>query len=145
MKKDYRKNMMGFQYKLILGIFITGLLFGLFLLVMTFDIRNWMTWVFIAWDLFFAFTIYCWVDEERYWKYEYYLTPVVFGALFLLFAFFAVGGIAYSVASCIREGSSLMDAIGGILGGICCGVFAYFAYIFYLRPYFRKDEDDRDK
>ena len=47
MKKDYRKNMTGFQYKLILGIFVTGFLLGLVLLVMTFDIQSFMTWAFI--------------------------------------------------------------------------------------------------
>jgi len=40
MKKDYRKDMTGFQYKLILGIFVTGFLLGLVLLIMTFDIKS---------------------------------------------------------------------------------------------------------
>ena len=141
-RKDYRKNMMGFQYKLILGIFITGLVLGLLLLIMTFDIGSRMTWVYIAWVVFFGVTIYCWIDEDRYAKYEYYLTPVLFGLLFLLFAFFTVGGLYYGIVSYAREGLSLASLLAVIFGSACCGLFAYFSYVFYLRPYLVKDKDD---
>ena len=71
MKKVYRKNMTGFQFKLILGFFILGFVLGLVLMIMTFDIRSFMTWAFILWEVMLALTIYCWVDEERYAKFEY--------------------------------------------------------------------------
>lgn len=141
MKKDYRKDMTGFQYKLILGMFVTGFLLGIVLMIMTFDIKSWMTWVFIIWNAFLVLTVYCWIDEDRYAKYEYYLTPVVFGLLGLLFAVFAAGGLFYGIVSFIEE-SSLSGLFGGILGSICCGLFAYFAYIFYIRPYFKKDKGE---
>ena len=141
MKKDYRKNMTGFQYKLILGIFVTGFLLGLVLLAMTFDIQSFMTWAFIIWEAFLILTIYCWTDEERYAKYEYYGTPVMFGLLGLLFAALAIGGLYIGAVSNAEE-SSLSGPLGGILGSFCCGLCSYFSYIFYIRPYFKKDKED---
>lgn len=140
MKKDYRKDMTSFQYKLILGIFITGFLLGLVLLVMTFDIKSFMTWIFIIGEAFLVLTIYCWTDEERYARYEYYLTPVMFGLFSLFFAFLAGGGLYIGIVSYVKE-SSLSDLLGGILGSLCCGSVAFFSYCFYIRPYFNKDED----
>ena len=136
--------MAGFQYRLIMGLYITGLVLGAVLLFATFDIRSWMTWAFIVWVAFFALTIYCWTDEERYAKYEYYLTPVIFGLMFILFALFAVGGIYFAAVSCLGEEPSVSGVFGGLFGGACYGAYAYFDYIFYLRPYFRKDGDDID-
>jgi H+/Cl- antiporter ClcA len=61
----------------------------------------------------------------------------------LLFAAFAVGGLYIGIVSYAEE-SSLSDLLGGILGSFCCGLFAYFSYFFYIRPYFDKGKDKED-
>ena len=144
MKKDHRKNMTGLQYRLILGIFILGFVLGLVLMIMTFDLRSFMTWAFILWEVLFAITIYCWVDEERYTKFEYYGIPVAFGLLFILCVLFAAGGLYFALQAVTGEEKSWSDFFGGMGGSACCGMYAYFAWAFYLRPYIKKDRDGKD-
>lgn len=92
-KGDYR-------YKLILGFFILAFLLGFAGVVyfgMHYSTGKLMFWLFLIWTVFFGVTIYGWTDELRYAKYEHYMIPVVFGAVFLLLVALFIAGLVINV------------------------------------------------
>ena len=145
MKKDYRKNMTGLQYRLILGIFILGFVLGLVLLIMTFDLRSFMTWAFILWEVLFAITIYCWVDEERYAKYEYYGMPVIFGLFFLMLAAFGIAALVYYIKKFATGDYVWEDLLAAPIALGSVGMFAFFTFRFSLQAYFKKKKGKGEK
>ena len=140
MKNNFRRDTSSFQYKFVLGFFIAVFVLGLILTAATYDLSGYVTWLLLAGDIFMAFTIYCWIDEKRYQKYEHYMLPVLFTLFFLLLIFFAIGGLYMAYLSYTKD-SSVSDALARVFGSICCAVFAYFSFVFYILPYFKKDKD----
>ena len=142
MKNINRKDITGRQYNLILGFFIFATLMSLLILILTFDTHSLLSWAMLIMMAFFALTAYCWADEQRYRKYEQYLTPVIFGLLFLFLVFLTVYGLIHALISAIRDNKPFIEVIAVIFGAACCGGFACFFYVFYLLPYFQKKKSD---
>ena len=90
-QKFKRAEKSSLQYKLITGILICSTLLGLFFCAVYFKDMNYMFWLYVIWTLFFALATYCWLDDERYEKFESVMTPVLFGLLGLLAAFAGIG------------------------------------------------------
>ena len=131
-----------FQFDLVLGLFIVALLLGLFLSVKLFDPKSWMFWFFVVWTLGYALAIYCWVDDERYQKFEYYLTPVVYGLFFLLLAACGIGGFIYTIMQYFTGDHEIGNLVAAPIVLASFGMFAYFDFIFYLQPYLKKPKND---
>ena len=151
MRRYNRPDQGSFTYKLILGIFIFGaLMFTLVTTLAVVQTRRVELWSVLGavFAVFFAVTAYCWTDADRYDRYEYIMTPVLFGLLFLLMVFFMVGCVAVLVPEIAAGEDRLMNIIAFILAEASLGTFAYIDYHFFLRDYLvrgKKKPDEKDK
>ena len=145
-RKDKRPDVMPFQFWLILGLFIACTLLNLLFMIFVYGPKEFMFWICMAGALFFAITAYCWVDEDRLAKYEYYGMPAIYGLFFLMLVAFTIIGLVYYTGEIIKgdfEWVYLPVAIFALAG---LGTFAYFTFRFFLQPYFKKrNRDDRKK
>lgn len=137
-RKDKRPDVMPFQFWLILGLFIVCTLLNLVFVIFVYGPKEFMFWICLAGALFFAFTAYCWIDEERLAKYEYYGVPVLYGLFFLMLVALTIIGFVYYTKQIVMgefEWVYLPVALFALAG---CGLFAYFTFRFFLQPYLEK-------
>ena len=133
------------QYKMVLGVLIAAMLLGIVFCVIFFDPKDWLFWFFVAWTAFYAIAVYCWTDEERYVKFEYYGAPVMYGLLFLFLLLFIVAGLARFLPP-IFAGEDILGNIAAlIISELSLGFFAWFIWKGQLRDYFRKEEKTGEK
>ena len=128
-------------YKIILGTLILALLLGIAGAVyfgINYGSGKFLFWAFLIWTVFFAVTIYGWTDEERYDRYERYVIPVVFGALFLLLIALFIAGLVINVPKIAAGQDVLTNLLATIIGEASIGAFAYFTYRFFLKEYIDK-------
>ena len=133
-KGDYR-------YKLILGFFILAFLLGFAGVVyfgMHYSTGKLLFWLFLVWTVFFGVTIYGWTDERRYAKYEHYMIPVVFGAVFLLLVALFIAGLVINVPKILSGENMLTDLLATVIVEASLGAFAYFTYVFFIKEYVDK-------
>ena len=127
-----------FTYKLILGVLIVTLALGAAgtcYFAIHYNENRFLFWAFLIWTVFYAVTIYCWVDEDRYDKYERMMKPVAFGAVFLLLVALLIGGLVINVPK-IASGEDLITTVSATaIAGLSLGVAAYFIYRFFLKEY----------
>ena len=138
MKRYNRPDKSSFSYKLILGLFIFSMLMGAAFTVyglLHYSTDIWLFRVFSIWTAYFGVTAYCWVDEDRYNKYEYVMIPVLFGLLFLLTVALMIAGF-YILVPKIASGEEVaMNIAGLIIAEGSFGLFAYITYHYFLRDY----------
>lgn len=138
MKRYNRPDKSSFSYRFILGLFIFSALMGAAFMVyglLHLSTDRWLFQVFSVWTVFFGVTAYCWTDEERYNKYEYVMTPILFGMLFLLIVAFMIGGF-YVLVPKIASGEEVaMNIAALIIAEVSLGAFAYITYHYFLRDY----------
>lgn len=142
MARKYRRPEKGdYRYKLILGFFILAFLLGFAGVVffgMHYSTGKLMFWVFLIWTVFFGVTIYGWTDERRYAKYEHYMIPVVFGAVFLLLVALFIAGLVINVPKILSGENMLTDLLATVIVEASLGAFAYFTYVFFIKEYVDK-------
>ncbi len=136
-QKFKRAEKSSFQYKLITGILICSTLLGLFFCGVYFKDMNYMFWLYVIWTLFFAMATYCWLDDERYEKFERVMTPVLFGLLGLLAAFAGIGCLIFNASRFFRGEGNAGNLIGGMIGAASCAAMAYFVYLFYIKDHLK--------
>lgn len=133
-----------FQYYFILGLFIFSSLFGLFFVIILPLTNNmgWMFWYFLAWTIIYAFIAYCWAKQERYWKFEYIATPIIF-------TLFSLGCIAVMVFAFIHYWHDIfcgIDVISNIIALIavegCFGAMAWAFFHFFVQEYVERFIDN---
>lgn len=134
----YRDNTIPFQYKFILGIFVTAILLGLFFIIWTLVTNSpidWMFYFFIGWVAFYLILSFCWVKPERYAKFEYYLTPIMYGIITLFFIFVMLAGFAYEIPLIAKGGDITENIFALIMVEITFGAFAVCLYHFFIQRY----------
>ena len=136
-----RPDKADFRYKIIMGVFIAALLMGIAGVIyfgMHYSKDAWLFWASLVWTVFYAATIYCWTDEDRYARYEYFMIPVMFGALFLLLIAFCIGGLAIYVPEIAAGRDVLTNILTLLIAEGSLGAFAFFTYKFFLKEYIDK-------
>lgn len=130
-----------FAYKLILGIFIFAVLLGLAGVIFSARDLGSEKVLFCfsaAWTSFYAVLAYCWTDEERYDRFEYVMTPVVFGLFFLLMLLIAVGGLVVMIPKIAAGEDAAGNCFALLIVEASAGTFAFFTYKSYLEEYVKK-------
>ena len=128
----------GFQFYLILGVFITAAVLGLVFCVISFRSDSRLFWVYALWTAFFGAAIWCWLDEERTGRFEYVMGFVLFGGLFIFLIVLAIGGLTVFIPK-IRSGEDVIEnIIGMIIGEASIVAFAYITYRFLLKERIRE-------
>ena len=144
-RQNRRSDAKPFQFRLILGVFITAVLLNLFFVVFIYEPKEVMFWICLAGAAFFLFTAYCWVDEERYAKYEYYGMPVIFGLFFLMLAAFGIAALVYYIKKFATGDYVWEDLLAAPIALGSVGMFAFFTFRFSLQAYFKKKKRKRRK
>ena len=124
-----------------MGLFIAALLLHLFLSIVLFDVRSWMFWFFAIMALLYALAIYCWIDEDRYQKFEYYLTPVFYGLFFMLIVSIFAGALVSFIKGFISGEYGWGYLPVALIALASIGTLAYFDFRLFLQPYFTKKSD----
>lgn len=142
MVRNYKRpDKNDFRCKLILGLFILSFLMGIAGVIyfgMYYSSHKFLLWAFLVWTIFFAVTIYCWVDEDRYNRYEYLMKPIVFGALFLLLIGLFIAGLFINIPK-IASGENLVtNLLATIIAEASLGAFASITYKYFLKEYVDK-------
>lgn len=138
-----------FRYKLILWIFIVSALLGLAGAI--YSLRNlssarFMFYFSAAWTAFYALMAYYWTDEERYSRFEYIMTPILFGVLEVFLLFLGVGGFTVLVPKIAAGENPGENLLALIIAEASIGSFAFFNYNIYLeepiKELFKKKQGD---
>ena len=138
------EGILPFQYYFILGLFIFSSLFGLFFVIILPVTHNmdWMFGFFIGWTIIYAFIAYCWAKQERYWKFEYIATPIIF-------TLFSLGCIAVMVFAFIHYWHDIfcgIDVISNISAMILVeasfGALAWASFHYYVQEYVERFIDN---
>ena len=134
------------KYKATLGIMIFFCLLGAGLSVFAF-VRNYcylnaLTCLFIVLTVFFCVMAYCYIDKDRYERFEYYLTPLFFTVLILFFIFICIVAFFYFI-NCIKEGESVLENIAAlVMVEASFGMFIFIFFHYYIRPYIKKKDSE---
>ena len=134
-----------FQFWLILGVFITAALLNLFFLVFAYEPKEFLFWICLAGAAFFLFTAYCWVDPDRYAKYESYGTPILSGLFFLLLVAFGIAALVYYIRKLITGDYVWEELLAAPIALGSIGMLAYITFRFSLQKYSRKKKDTGEK
>lgn len=133
-----RLDIKNFQYCLILGIFAAAAVIGVFCCVQFYESEKVLFWISAVWTAFYVLTILAWLNRERTERFEAIMTPLVFGAVFLLFlALIAAGGWLF--AGKILAGENVLEnVLGMVIAEAGLIAFAVILYKYYLREPLRK-------
>ena len=140
-KRYKRPDKNDFRYKLILGLFILSLLLGIAGVIyfgMRYNSYKFLFWAFLVWTIFFAVTLYSWVDEDRYARYEHLMQPIIFGALFLLLVGLFIGGLFINIPKIASGENVVTNLLALIIGEASIGAFALITYKYFLKEYIDK-------
>ena len=144
-RQNKRSDAKSFQFRLILGVFITAVLLNLFFMVFIYEPKEAMFWICLAGAVFFSFTAYCWVDEERYAKYENYGMPVLSALFFLVLAAFGTAALVYFIKKFIAGDYVWGDLLAAPIALGSIGLFAYFTFRFSIQAFFKKKKGKGEK
>lgn len=136
--KYRRPDKRDFRYHLILGLFILAAALGLagMFYYGTHPGENRLLFgVFAIWTLFYAVTIYCWIDEDRYDRYEHFMIPVVSGVLFLLLVGLFIGGLIINIPKIASGEDMLVTVLSTAIAEASLGAAAFFIYKLYIKEY----------
>jgi hypothetical protein len=126
--------MKGFQYCLILGIFIAAAILGIFFCVQFFGTEPVLFLISVAWTAFFAFAVWAWLDKKRTSKFEAVAEPVIFGLFFVFLIVLMALGLWFFIQR-IAAGTDVAENILALI--VAEGVLLMFAVIIY-KHYIRK-------
>lgn len=137
-KRPGRKE---FRFSLILGLFILALLMGAagtVYFALSYSENRYLFWAHLIWTVFFAVTIYCWIDDDRYDRYERMMIPVLYGALFLFFIALFIGGLVINIPKIASGDNVLVTVTATVIAEASLGTVAFFTYKFFLKEYIDK-------
>ena len=128
----------GFQFYLVLGLFVAALAVGIFCCVQFYNSEKALFCQAAVWTVLYSFAIWCWLDKGRLGRFETIMTPVIFGSLFLLLILFFAAGLWIFIPKIVSGEKVLENILALIIAEGSLIMFAVFIYEGFLREPFQK-------